>query len=360
MGLVTGCSGDQHNSFSFSQSDASTPIINAILRGEEGALFFVTFHETISNVYAFDDNGNQLSDGVLNPCSGYDLKELRGIYSANDFLYVVNGDKSTSNVLCFQGSGTSYSCVDAPFIAAGNPINHPFAMAFDGVGHAFVSNQDSNVVVTLDMPSNTKASLPTGWCDYLQLLYPGETFLNGTLAASAVSPLYKVPTTTAVPLELGGLGASVDKDNQPQNSVRDVLYYSGNNGLLFVADEPTNIVRIYNPSTGQPLRCSGPVPGPTHLTIQGSTLYVSAGSQVFTSAIPNPYDPNDPVWVFKPLLSLAKGAAAGTAFDNSGKFYVANRTGNVVEVYDSNNNFAPVMTWPAFTDNPEFLLYMGE
>ena len=317
-------------------------------------MFFVTFHQTISNVYAYDDEGNLLnpkSPCVLN-ASGETLDELRGIYLVNGYLYVLNGGKSTSNILCFKGSGTSYS-YQSTFIASGGPIDHPFAMTFDGQGHCYVSNQDTNVVATLVVNSDTQATLAPQPSAFLQAVFPSGTFLQGTLVPSSDGGLPNVKTTP-VPQVLGGLYVSIQK-GKVQNSVRDVVYY---NGLIFVLDEPGGLVRTYNAATGQPLINSNPVSSPTHLLIQNNTMYVAAGNQVLSSPVPNPYDSDAAAWVFEPLISLGSSdSASGMAFDSSGNFYVANRSSMKVHVYSS--KFQPLQTWPAMTDNPEFLLYMG-
>ena len=78
-------------------------------------MFFVTFHETVPNVYAYDDDGNlhnPSAPDVLD-ASGQSLEELRGLYldQSSGLLYVANGAAKTSNVLCFKGSGTSYKYV---------------------------------------------------------------------------------------------------------------------------------------------------------------------------------------------------------------------------------------------------------
>jgi hypothetical protein len=72
-------------------------------------MFFVTFHQTISNVYAYDDNGNLLNAANPNVLDkGGD--ELRGSYleSITGYLYVVDGGKKKSKVYCYQKSGTGY------------------------------------------------------------------------------------------------------------------------------------------------------------------------------------------------------------------------------------------------------------
>jgi outer membrane protein assembly factor BamB len=266
-----------------------------------------------------------------------------------------------SNILCFEGSGTTFNyartLISNP---TDGPIDHPFALAMDGNGHCFVSNQDCNVVAALEMVNDTEATLVTPPSEFLQAVYPSGNFLVGTLAPSSNGALPNVPSTTPVAQMLGGLDVSIVSDkgkDKVQNSVRDLAYY---NGLLFVLDEPGGLVRSYNAATGQPLGVSNPLDSPTHLLISGSTMYVSAGNQVLTSPIPHPYDAAAPIWVFRPLLSLGTSdSASGMAFDSSGNFYIGNRSAKKVHVFDSNNGFKPGNTWPEMPDNPEFLLYMG-
>ena len=75
-------------------------------------MLFVTFHKAVSNVYAYEDNGTLLNPKTPNVLNSPDnkLDELRGIYFINNYLYVINGGKDVSNILCFQGSGTSFTC----------------------------------------------------------------------------------------------------------------------------------------------------------------------------------------------------------------------------------------------------------
>jgi hypothetical protein len=357
-------------------------------------MFFVTFHggtptkqipDPINNVLAYDDDGNPKgsTSGVLDPGKNTTLDELRGIYLVpNTGLYVINGSKDTSNILLFTGSDTSYG---SPSVFASaqttSAINHPFAAAFDGATGWYVSNQDTNVVATLTGSGAGPASA-TSLGAYLDALYAGGTFLTGTLIASSIGNLPNISATTAVPKELGGLDALVgdssddaaspaDKSSKSkpktQHSVRDVQYYSYTfNGqtiaILFVVDEASALVRIYDPTTGQPLRNSNPLPAsPTHLLINQGTLYVGVGKQVFSSPIPNPYDPAAPMWVFTPIASIGTlaGDVSDMAFDSGGNFHVAIRTTNEVLKFDS--SFSNPTPWPAkMTDNPEFLLYVPD
>src|SRR5205085_8770026 len=330
------------------------------------------FHQTVSNVYAYDDNGNLLNPDHPNVLDK-DGAELRDIYLAasSGYLYVVEGGKKTSKVHCYQGAGTSYKQL-SDFISPkhANSIDHPFALAFDGQGNCYVSNQDTNVVAALSVSPDGQKGTPETVARYLTALYPAGTFLQGALVASAQNKLPNAPQTKgvqAVPKELGGLAVELDaKKNKVQNSVRDVAFYNlAYNGatlpLLFVADEPAGLVRVYDPGTGQLLRSSNPLTSPVHLLIAGSTLYVGAGSQVLSSPVPNPYDPQAPVWVFTPVaLSPAPaGAVSGMAFDSQGNFHVAVRTKNLVVKYDANFQHGTNWISTPMPDNPEFLLYLS-
>lgn len=332
-------------------------------------MFFVTFHQSISNVYAYDDSGN-----LLNPQSpnvlDKDGDELRGIYLEGGCLYVVEGGKKTSKVHCYQGSGTTYKQL-SDFISPkqADSVDHPFALAFDGQGNCYLSNQDTNVVAALSVSPDGQKGTPEATAPYLMALYPGAQFLQGTLVASAQSDLPNAPKTKdvqAVLAALGGLAVEMDsKQTKVQNSVRDVAFYSLDyNGsslpLLFVADEAAGLVRLYDPRTGQILRSSNPLASPVHLLIAGDTIYVGAGAQVLSSPLPNPYDPAAPNWVFTPVTLSPKpgGSVSGMAFDSQGNFHVAVRTKNLVIKYDA--QFSNGVNWVStpMPDNPEFLLYV--
>ena len=333
-------------------------------------MFFVTFHESVDNIYAYDDNGNQLSTGVLNQSGD----ELRGIYLQDGLLYVVQGGKKSNQIDCFQGSGTSYELVST--LIAGSttsPIYHPFAMAFDGQGSCYVTSQDTNVVTALELSSNgQQATVRTAPSTYLSTLYPSGVFLDGTVVASAhqIPDAPQTTKLTEVPVELGGLGVELDSSKKEvQNSVRDVLYtaiefMNQTIAMLLVVDEPAGLVRIYDPLTGQILRNSNPLDSPVHLLINNGVLYVGAGNQVLSCDVPNPWNWDTEIWEFKavnlsPSLS-SKAAVSGMAFDSSGNFHVADRTENRVIKYDS--SFGNGTDWASnpLPDNPEFLLYISD
>jgi hypothetical protein len=345
-------------------------------------LIFVTFH-ALPAVYALNANdGTVASSNVIVTASDdtevagakktAQLDELRGIYldASSGSLIVIAGGKAVSKVYVCPPSSNSSTVPsfgppqDLITKKTANSIDHPFAAAFDGNGNCYVSNQDSNVVsgftVTIAPPKATANAVPK----HLTKHYMG-TFLEGTLAASAVSDLPGVsPSPPAVKGSDGGLGVSMGPDTSKsgeitykvQNSVRDVVWV---NDLLLVVDEPGGVVRIYDPTDGHYLGAStvagapGAILGsPTHLLVTNSALWVSFANQIYSSPLPTTAAPS---LTFSPFFSIAAGTISGMAVDSSNDLYIANRTMKTVEMYPPNTT-TPMWTAP-MPDQPEFLLF---
>jgi hypothetical protein len=340
-------------------------------------VFFVTYHggksgAAYNNVYAYDHHGKLLSASVLQVQSGTQLSELRGVYLNQGYLYVVNGGESVSDVLCFSGSGTSYTQESGTFISGitVNSIQHPFALAFNGTT-CFVSNQDTNVVAMLTMTSPTQATAVKGAAaNYLRNLDPEGTFLDGTFVASSNGSLPHVPATTAVPTNQGGLNVTIS-GGKVQHSARDVLLAgprkSSKHQLLYVADEPGNLVRLYHPVSGKPCGVSTTVTAPTHLLEHNGTLYVSAGNQIFSGAlVAKPgTSATDPCLHLQPIAyklppNISKPTFAGMTVDESGNFYIALRTSGLIVKF-ANGDFSQPSLWLTCPKHasPEFILYAG-
>src|SRR5262245_54510278 len=131
-------------------------------------MLLVTFHggdsPGINNVFAYDTTtGLLLNAAALSVPSKVALSELRSMESANGQLYVANGAKATSTVLCFglPAAGLSsfsyISTVIGPKLSKKGHfetcISHPFGIAFDGASACYVSNQDTNVVAEVVLTS---------------------------------------------------------------------------------------------------------------------------------------------------------------------------------------------------------------
>jgi hypothetical protein len=363
-------------------------------------MLLVTFHGgktsgSINNVYAYATSPggfSLLTDSALRKTSGVELSELRAVVIANGQLYVANGSKATSNVLCFQHKSTGkpyhFAYMDTLIAATVSrkghfetAIAHPFGLTFDGAGHAYVSNQDTNVVaqVALD-PGGQKASLGTGsQSTYLNNLFPTGVFLDGTFVASQVGDLHDVKVrATPVPSANGGLSVSLNSSGKVQNSVRDVAIA---NGILFVCDEPFSLVRMYSLADGTYLGASAPLGGsPTHLVLQNGGLFAVAGKLLYWSPLPASvtaaslafqrvaltpppgnkiggisFAPGSPVTVYVPFQAGTSGAYGGSIYS----FTVEQSSPSTVPVFSNGTQL--ISSGPStFRDTPEFVLYVAD
>jgi hypothetical protein len=364
-------------------------------------MLLVTFHggsSGIPNVYAYDTTTNQLNTTAALVGSNLSTdSELRGLVWANSYLYVVNGTKRESTILCFHppaAGATIYQFQSVgTFLSATfshkkdhfeNSVAHPYALVFDGQAFCYVSNQDTNVVAQATVASGSEtASLQTG-CQstYLQQLTSicptgGCVYLDGTFVASQIGLLPDVAVaTTSVPSQYGGLSVSLAEENGKQkvhNSVRD-LAIAGN--VLFVCDEPSGLVRLYSLPGGDYLGSSATLPkSPTHLTIASGGLFVSAGDQVYWSALGSSPSPSS--LCFASILTVPSGQGykkiGGLAFDSAGTtawvaFQTATGTTGSGAIYrytvQGNGAKPPVLIGGVLADNlpdtPEFVLFVPD
>lgn len=270
-------------------------------------MLLVTFHggsSGLNNISAYST-----PDGTLVTQEALDkpkhLSELRAMVLANGLLYVADGAKSESTVRAYTvpSSGTSFkhrSTLIGPVLDNGQfatSIAHPFGIVFANATTCYISNQDTNVVSQVTVSGGGRVGSLASGCqsDYLNKLFPGGTFLDGTYVASQVGNLPDVSVeTTVVDHAHGGLGVSLEEDEtnkdrvkvKVQNSVRDVAVA---NGILFVCDEPDKVVNLYSLADGSYLGCSKPLGElRTHLAIDNGGIYVSAGSALYWGSCRNP------------------------------------------------------------------------
>ena len=367
-------------------------------------MLLVTFHGgrgsgSINNVCTYDTTKpgslTLLSSSALRQTGDVALSELRSMVTAVGYLYVANGAKASSNVLCFQHqpSEKPYHFAKISTVIAAtlskkghfeSAISHPFGMAFDGRGNCYVSNQDTNVVAQLALDSSGQGGHLGSGCQssFLNKLYPSPegVFLDGTYVASQVGDLHDVEVTaTNVAPADGGLSVSIDKKSgKVQNSVRDVAIA---NGILFVCDEPSQIVRMYALEDGTYLGASDPLGGkPTHLAIQNGGLFAVAGALLYFC--PLPASAGGASLAFQRVavappngntiggISFASGNSltvyvpfqGGTGGANGGSIYS-------YTVTQSSPSALPVFSSPTllvrsgkstFEDTPEFVLYVPD
>jgi len=346
-------------------------------------MLLVTFHggsgsPSINNVYVYDTNGTQLTKAALGAPKHGKLSELRAMALANGLLYVANGDKSESTVLAYEvpSSGTSFTyaaTLIGPTLSKKghfeSAIAHPFGLAFSGAT-CFVSNQDTNVVGQITVSNQgLTGSLVQGPPTYLAKLFPTGSFLAGTYVASQVGVLDNVETqTTVVDHAHGGLAASLDKGNV-KNSVRDVAVA---NDILFVCDEPQQLVNLYSLVDGSYLGSSNVLAdAPTHLALDNGGLFVSAGSTLYWGPLPQSTS--------SASLSLqtitppppSKGLKiGGISFGSNSIVYVPYQTGvggkspgGSIYSYSVSQQTPPALSdakalVPSLDDTPEFVLYL--
>jgi hypothetical protein len=366
-------------------------------------MLLVTFHggsSGITNVYAYNTSSNQVNTETALINITLKDSELRGLVYANSYLYVVNGEKSVSNILCFQppapGSTLyqfNYICdfLDASFSKKDhfeNSIGHPYALAFDGQGFCYVSNQDTNVAAQATVAANFQTASIQKGCQSQYL--NGQTsfcpkggcvYLDGTFVASQNGTLPDVETpATDVPSQFGGLAVSFSSSGSSlkvQNSVRDVAVMGG---VLFVCDEPSNLIRLYSVKDGTYLGSGPTLPAsPTHLAVQpsGGGLYVSAGQQIYWSALASSPTPSSLCFTaVLPSLPDSKYKVGGITFNPGGSpMYVAFQDGTGTTGKGAIYSYTimrtdPPQTPPALldgalfasigSDTPEFVLFVPD
>jgi hypothetical protein len=351
-------------------------------------MLLVTFHgggsPGINNIYGYGapTGPNPQTAALVVPNTG--LSELRAMVMANGLLYVANGAKSQSTVLAYSvpstppSSGpwfTNPSVLIGPTIGKKGfetSIAHPFGIAWENATTCFISNQDTNVVSQVTVTNGT-GSLGSG-CQsaYLKKEYKGGTFLDGTYAASEVGKIHDVAlVATDVDRKHGGLAAKLDSKDKVENSVRDVAVA---NGILFVCNEPKQVINLYSLKDGSFLGASNQLSNsPTHLSTYNGGLYVSAGPGLYWAQLPP--SASSPAPTLQPIaLTPPSGEKiGGISFDApSSTVYVPFQTGTggknpggsiyIYAVTQQSPATLPVLSnpkavVPALPDTPEFVLY---
>jgi hypothetical protein len=314
-------------------------------------MLFVTLHggkpernPHKNNVHAYDKEGKRITSCVLADSEGVILNELRGIYLIGKYLYVANANKTQNSLLCYEGSGTEYRFVSR-FASnqSCNAILHPFDFAFDGMGHCFLSSQDTNVVTRLIVSDDGKLGRPA---PVAAALPASGKFLAGTFVASSNGNLANTATTPVTT----PAGLAYSDVEAKKHSVRGVAWA---NGRLYVADQPACTLKMYD-ITGKYLGESNTLEAgcPVHVVIRNGWLYVSGGDHVFAGMLPS--SPGN--FVLKAIGSVKVKNSGGMAFGNAGNFYVASRTEKTIQKFDS--DFKPVKFECELPDDPEFLLHV--
>lgn len=338
-------------------------------------MFYITFHggsvgTAINNVHVYGLIDGQpvciTTAALQTPPGSPVLSELRDlVFGPSGNLFVINGYKDASQVLRYSGIPDADHCHAYQGIYADTRVSdgivHPFALAFDGSDHGYLSSQDSNVVTALKPPGAGKRSLALAVAASLRA-QKGKRFLKGTFVASSRG---KLPASPARPpsncRQPAGLAVVVAPDPSKKHpkrtkvahSVRDVLVY-GNS--LYVADEPGDAVKIYDLAGG---KTRGQLQGqiadaqflraPVHLLAHGDYLYI--GSSGTDTILQYHFGSGELKTVVRGVRTIS-----GMCFDAAGNFYVASRDDKAI--YCCGADFGPPQTFiSGLQDNPEFLVY---
>lgn len=309
---------------------------------------------------------------------GAKLLELRGItFGPDGRLWVVSGAQATSQILRFDGKLVNDKHAFVDVIASGTEhrppssaaayeaIVHPFAIVFPPDSSAwFVSSQDTNVV-TGPLPEVPTPGLIPPVASYLTSTYPNGAFLGATFVASSCGNLDGSPIETQpVPPQQGletGFEQGVCKDHPHKrgkltHSVRGLAH---DGELLYVADEPGNQVKAYEPSgklawAWPPSRTPTPpvrLAAPVHLLYDGGKLTI--GSSGTDSVVE--LDLPGRAWTVR--ASDIK-TISGLAYDEKGRLYVASRKHK--KVYSVEPGSTTPKEFVSLEDEPEFLLHVSD
>lgn len=342
-------------------------------------MWYITFSgessTPVTTVYAYDDDGKNLSDDVLGKQTVWQIYELRGIgFGPGGSLYVVDSASSKKDSAILQYDGTpdskgkhkfqwTYTATDQ----AGG-LMHPFAFTFGADGTCYASCQDSNIVLHLAAPSGSSSGVPLAVAPALTAS-ANSTFIPGTFVASTNGNLPHVPLVATNVLPPMGLVVS-ESQGKVANSVRDVLFsplapYPHQGSVLFVADEPGNAVKVYdlNGNLLLAITDSTLIQNPVHLFLGNGVLNIGCNG-----TLPGETGKSSG-WIVSYVLRTGTLASApwitglqsvgGMGFGADGAFYVADRKAQIVYRWNGSalEQFIPP-TSGQLPDEPEFLLYV--
>ncbi len=322
-------------------------------------MLLVSFHGSDpahQNLFAYETpSGENINKSVLEVPAGLTLSELRAITPCGGQLFIANGAKSESQVLCYGMPGSTGACpfvsvVIGPVLSKSQGhfktcIAHPFGIAFDGPERCFVTNQDTNTVALVTVLHNQGSLGKGSQSQYLNDHFPGPDFLDGTFVASQQGDLHDVSVKAPdVPATNGGLGVSPDTPGaKPQNSVRDVAV---SNGVLYVCDEVGKTVNSYSLADGSFLGPSNQLPSsPTHFALSGNGLYVTAGASLWWAPIPA--GGGGGLTLQNVSITVPSGNTIGGISFDAGTVYVPFQTGK-----GGKNPGGSIMTFQVDPDTP--------
>lgn len=340
---------------------SSHPAATSTLEG-----FYVSFSgessTPIQNVYALSPSGMVVATDVLDPSHTY--RELRGLAIGPDLrLYVCQAYRHASNVLVFAAAAGAGGYTRAfegtfasPFSSPG--LLHPYQGIFGTDGHLYVSSQDTNAVTAFAGPAGSPPGSALPKAPFLAAGYPGGTFNPGTfIAAASAAP--GVPEFTPVPAEQGGL--TFRSHGKSSHSVRGLAF--DGDGHLYVADEASNRVGVYDARTGgflgaiaQSKNHSLENPVALWFDLTSGNLYIGSpgNARVFYFPVAQVASEDFTAQVLvHDDDRLSK--VSGIALDSTGLLYTCNRQTNEIDQWSVSGSFLQTFA-TGFGDSPEQIL----
>ena len=313
----------------------------------------------VQNVGVFEDDGTPRKNHplLLDPSpKARPLHILRGFALVGDDLYIANAWRRDSHVAHFRRHGSTFRFVaDLVTSKQAAAMVHPFDVELGDDGRLYISCQDSNTVIATE----PKTHKPAPVSSHLLKTFPKGNFLPGTLVASTlghlpdvgVSPPQDVPSPQ-------GLNVVLDMHGKPRHSVRGIVVHKG---LLYVADEAGDAVKIFDVASGRVVaRIRGKrMRKPVHLVLHAQTLYIGAAGT--GSILAYDISKKPPHGKLKPrtIVDAKLHAPSGFAIGPDGDLYVAERMHQCVQRFSMDGKKKGTFI-DGLPDMPEFLLHVPD
>lgn len=311
----------------------------------------------LENIGVFEDDGRPRPKHPLlldRSPKAHPLHIARGFALVGDDLYIANAWRRDSHVARYRRHGDTFRFAEDLITAQQvTAMVHPFDVEVGDDGRLYVSCQDSNTVVAVDL--GTRRPVPVA--KHLRRNFPGGRFLPGTLVASAQGTLPDV--NGAAPRDVPppqGLEVVLDVHGKPRHSVRGIVVHRG---LLYVADEAGDAVKIFEVASGRLLaRIEGKrMRKPVHLVLHAGTLYIGAAGTGSLLAYDIPAAPPEGTLKARVVIDAKLKAPSGFAIAPDGDIYVAERLEQRVRRFSIDGKKKGIFI-EGLPDMPEFLVHL--
>lgn len=313
----------------------------------------------LDNIGVFRDDGSVQSDHplLLDPApDAHPLHIARGFALIDDDLYIASAWRRDSHIARYRRDGNSFCFADNLVTSGQVPaLVHPFDVDVGDDGRIYISCQDTNTVIAL----RPEQGRPAAVASHLRRTFPGGRFLAGTVVASAHGGL---PDAGNTPLQdvppPQGLEVVLDVHGRPHHSVRGIIVHRG---LLYVADEAADAVKIFEVRTGRLIaRIRGKwLHKPVHLVLASETLYIGAAGSGSILAYAIPAEPPSGKLKAEVIVGGKLAAPSGFAIGPDGDLYVAERFKQRVRRFSIDGRKKGTFI-DGLPDIPEFLLHVPD